>query len=53
MSNDFSDYLSLPIAIEKKILPAMSLDDIYQLLLSIDRNTAQGKKDYAIVLLGL
>ena len=51
MSNDFSDYLSLPIAIEKKILPAMSLDDIYQLLLSIDRNTAQGKKDYAIVLL--
>ena len=51
MSNDFSDYLSLPIAIEKKILPAMSLDDIYQLFLSIDRNTAQGKKDYAIVLL--
>lgn len=51
MSNDFSDYLSLPIAIEKKILPAMPLDDIYQLLMSIDRNTAQGKKDYAIILL--
>lgn len=51
MSKDFSSYLSLPIAIEKKILPAMPLDDIYQLLQSIDRNTAQGKKDYAIILL--
>ena len=51
MSKDFSNYLSLPIAIEKKILPAMSLDDIYQLLQSIDRSTAQGKKDYAIILL--
>lgn len=51
MNTDFSDYLSLPVAIEKKILPAMPLDDIYQLLLSIDRSTAEGKKDYAIVLL--
>lgn len=53
MDTDFSDYLSLPVAIEKKILPAMPLNDIYQLLLSIDRSTAEGKKDYAIVLLGV
>ena len=51
MSKDFSDYLSLPIAIERKILPAMPLDDIYKLLSSIDRSTAQGKKDFAIILL--
>lgn len=51
MNTDFSVYLSLPIAIEKKILPAMPMDDIYQLLLSIDRDTAEGKKDYAIILI--
>lgn len=44
MNMDFSDYLSLPVAIEKKILSAMSLDNIYQLLLSIDRDTAEEKK---------
>lgn len=44
MNMDFSGYLSLPIAVEKKILPAMPLDDIYQLLLSIDHSTAEGKK---------
>ncbi|MFA6765267.1 MAG: integrase [Spirochaetia bacterium] len=50
---DFSQYLSLPIATEKKILPAMSQQEIYDLLTSIDQSTAQGKKDYAIVLLGV
>lgn len=51
MHEDFSEYLSLPIAIEKKILPAMPMNDIYRLLVSIDCGTAQGKKDYAIILL--
>jgi len=51
MQDDFSNYLSLPIAIEKKILPAMPQDDICKLLLSIDRSSANGKKDYAIILL--
>lgn len=53
MDHDFSNYLSLPVAIDKKILPAMPTEDIYQLLLSIDQKTAQGKKDYAIVLLAV
>lgn len=52
IKTDFSAYLSLPVAIEKRILPAMPLDDIYQLLSSIDRGKAEGKKDYAIVMLG-
>lgn len=51
MSEDFSGYLSLPIAIEKKLLPAMPMEDIYRLLSSIDCETSEGKKDFAIVLL--
>lgn len=51
MNEDFSGYLSLPVAIEKKLLPAMPMDDIYRLLSSIDCETPEGKKDFAIVLL--
>lgn len=52
MDNDFSMLLSLPVAVEKRILPAMSHDEVYSMLGSIDRTTAQGKLEYAIILLG-
>lgn len=39
------------IPIDKKIIPFMPADEIAAVLNAIDRNTAKGKRDYAIILL--
>jgi len=44
--------LSLPIAVEKKVLPAIDIGELSQILDHIDRKTAIGKRRYAIMLLG-
>ena len=45
--------LSLPIKRPLKISPALSKDDIISTIRQIDRRFPQGKRDYAIVLMGL
>lgn len=44
--------LSMPIAVEKKVLPAMGVGELSQILDYIDRESAMGKRRYAILLLG-
>ncbi|GHV20048.1 hypothetical protein FACS189425_10770 [Clostridia bacterium] len=44
--------LSFPVNRESKIYPTLPKDDIAGLLNAIDRRSKQGKRDYAIMLLG-
>ncbi|WP_094607988.1 Tyrosine recombinase XerC [Sporomusa acidovorans DSM 3132] len=47
----YADLLMVPRARERKIYPCMPLDDLNLVIRSIDRSTAIGKRDYAILLL--
>jgi integrase len=50
--NAFDKILSMPIAVEKKVLPAMDINEFSQIVNCINRETAMGKRRYAIMLLG-
>ncbi|MDR2569876.1 MAG: tyrosine-type recombinase/integrase [Oscillospiraceae bacterium] len=47
----FNKLFLFKIPVEKKIMPFMPQDEITAVLNVIDRNTAKGKRDYAIILL--
>ena len=47
----YAGLLMVPRVREKKIYPCMPLDDLNLVIRSIDRSTAIGKRDYAILLL--
>jgi len=49
----YIDLLSFKITRESKVFPAIPKDEIEKILDIIDRRTQQGKRDYAIVLLGV
>jgi integrase len=49
----FAGLLMVPRARERKIYPCMSLEDLSLVIKSIDRNTAVGKRDYAILLMAI
>ena len=53
LPDQMSRLFSIKIPVEKKIKPFMSRDDIAAVLSVIDRNTSKGKRDYAIILLGV
>ena len=45
--------LSLPVKREKRIFKPLTNDEISRVLSKVDRTTGKGKRDYAIILLGL
>jgi integrase len=47
----FAGLLMVPQARERKIYPCMPLEDLSLIIKSIDRSTAVGKRDYAILLM--
>jgi len=53
LQNDYSRLLDVPIRREKKVLPCITDDEMEMLLKQIDHNTPMGKRDYAIILLGM
>ncbi|PYG84967.1 site-specific recombinase XerD [Ruminiclostridium sufflavum DSM 19573] len=53
IAKDFSNIFSFKVAIEKKILRAVPQDEIAAVLKQIDRSLPRGKRDYAIILLGI
>jgi site-specific recombinase XerD len=53
LEDDFGCYLSLPSLKEKPLLPAAEPEEVSNVLNSIDRTTAKGKRDYAMFQLGI
>lgn len=53
ISFSFKKILSIPIPVEKKIHPAISPINLSKILDRIDRSTPIGKRNYAIILLGM
>jgi integrase/recombinase XerD len=53
VQDSFDGILSFPIAVHHKILPAIPQDEVAITLNTINRNTKKGKRDYAIILLGI
>lgn len=51
-NEDYDGLLSFSVSRESKLYPAASHKEINQILDMIDRRTPQGKRDYAMVLLG-
>ena len=48
----YSALLSFTVSRDKKVYPALPKSDIAKLLDAIDRTTAAGKRDYAVMMLG-
>lgn len=53
VSNDFSSIFAFEVASSKKIRSVPSQTAIASILASIDRNTPKGKRDYAMIMLGV
>lgn len=51
-NEDYDELLSFPVSRESRLSPATSPNEIAKTLDMIDRRTPQGKRDYAMVLLG-
>lgn len=52
-SQTYELLLSFKVSRESKMFPAASPDDVKAVLESVDRRTLKGKRDYAIILLGV
>lgn len=52
-SGTYEELFDFRVAIENKIHPAISPDDVAKILEQIDRSTAIGKRDYAMLLCGI
>jgi site-specific recombinase XerD len=50
--SSYESLLAFPVNRESKIYPALSMTEVNKLLDSIDRRTKQGKRAYAIMILG-
>jgi len=53
MTNDFELVFDFRIAVERKIHPAALPEEVALVLDSIDRSTTEGKRNYALVMLGV
>jgi len=51
--NAYGHFFSIRISVAHKIQPAVSKDELANSLTSINKNSASGKRDYAIILLGI
>lgn len=52
-TNDFELFFSIPVATRKKIQRPIAKEDVAILLSAINRASEKGKRDYAILLLGI
>jgi integrase len=52
ITSSFEELLSCPVAVERKLLPAVPPEELAAVLETIDRRNTQGKRDYAMILLG-
>lgn len=52
-AEDYKELLSFPVSRESRMLPAVSSEEISSVLDVIDRHVPKGKRDYAIILLGV
>jgi integrase len=52
LANPFTALLSMSVSRESKMYPAARQDEIALVLERVDRSTARGKRDYAVILLG-
>lgn len=53
VEEDYNALFSFTVNREKRIFPVLPRSDIAKLLETIDRSTVKGKRDYAIMLLGI
>lgn len=53
ITNSFEELFDFRVAIESKIHPAPIPDDVARVISEIDRNTQIGKRDYAVILIGV
>lgn len=53
IDDDFSKLFEFKISLPKSIHPAIPVENIIAILEQIDRDTPKGKRDYAIILLGV
>ena len=53
LQKDYAPLLDVPIRREKKVLPCITYDEMVVVLKHIDQNRPIGKRDYAIILLGM
>jgi integrase len=51
--NDYKGLLSFPVSRESRLFPALPNTEIAEIIELIDRRTPKGKRDYAIMLLGV
>ena len=52
-ASDYADLFSFTVSREKRVFPSLPKSDMAKLLDAIDRTTVKGKRDYAIMLLGI
>jgi len=52
ITSSFEELLSHPIVWEHRVLPAVPPEELAAVLEAIDRRSVQGKRDYAMILLG-
>ena len=53
IDSDFEEVFYLSPRVTKRLLPPANIDEVTALLKSIDRSTMQGKRNFAIIMLGL
>jgi len=51
MKDNFYTILAKPRSMDRKVYPSMVPDELFRLVSSINRNSPEGKRDYAILLL--